>query len=248
MGYTGAIRPLQMQTKLDGCTSARVLVVRRVRHYWRRISRRLTAALTLAAVAACTVGVPMPVSAVKTSAERFPCENSPCGCANAASCWRECCCKTHSQKLAWARENQVRPPKFVVAAARKERLEAAALAAKPSCCHSKEPTNVASCCKKPATTQSHACCKSSTVGSPSGGREDASMNSHRSEGKVVLLVSALRCRGISVSVSLMPPSLPLAPNEPPTLVSVSYSRALSLPLLYLSPTDDVATPPPDACG
>lgn len=46
-------------------------------------------------------------------AERYPCENCPCGCASAGECWRRCCCHTPEERLAWAIENGVRPPSGV---------------------------------------------------------------------------------------------------------------------------------------
>jgi hypothetical protein len=64
--------------------------------------------------------------------------------------------------------------------------------------------------------------------------------------RAVAFVAAMRCRGLSISVCLLPPSLPveiprfnLAP--PDHVDSIQLSRAL-----YASPTFDVATPPPDA--
>ena len=39
---------------------------------------------------------------------------------NAAQCWRECCCYTNRQKLAWANANRVKVPQFVLSAAKRE--------------------------------------------------------------------------------------------------------------------------------
>lgn len=44
------------------------------------------------------------------AAERYPCEDCPCGCTGAAQCWAHCCCHTTEQRLAWALERGVRPP------------------------------------------------------------------------------------------------------------------------------------------
>jgi hypothetical protein len=49
-------------------------------------------------------------------AERYPCEHCRCGCRSAEQCWRQCCCYTNEQKLAWARQHGVAAPAFVVAA------------------------------------------------------------------------------------------------------------------------------------
>ena len=63
----------------------------------------------------------------------------------ADACWRSCCCHTNQQKLAWARENGVTPPDYVVVAAAKEVIVAAAKEKTSpiakSCCSSK-----GSCC------------------------------------------------------------------------------------------------------
>ena len=59
----------------------------------------------------------------KDLSERFPCENRPCGCRSAAQCWKECCCFSNAQKIAWAKSNNVTTPAFVaVAAARESQL------------------------------------------------------------------------------------------------------------------------------
>ncbi|QDV25832.1 hypothetical protein Q31a_41600 [Aureliella helgolandensis] len=61
------------------------------------------------------LGISIPVYPTKTVTERFPCENSPCGCSSAAFCWDKCCCHTDVEKLAWAESNKVQAPKFLVA-------------------------------------------------------------------------------------------------------------------------------------
>ena len=71
--------------------------------------------------------------------------------------------------------------------------------------------------------------------------------SSESAGQTVLLITALKCRGISVSIGWLPPSLP------PLQVSSGEAIADLGPLLtesvrlYAPPSFDVATPPPDAC-
>jgi len=165
------------------------------------------------------IGVPLPVRSVKVSAQRFPCENSPCGCADAASCWRDCCCNTPQQKLAWAKKHGVTPPDFVIAAAREaESVHSCCASSRPACCHdAAKPAG--SCCSTPAQPP---------------------------RSKSVLLVAALKCRGISVSVSLLPPTVlprPVRLAAPPLATS---DAPPSSPNLYQSPTDEVATPPPDA--
>lgn len=84
--------------------------------------RLLTAGLALYTLVVAS-GAPLPLAWIATSsvpkvesAERFPCESSPCGCT-ADRCWTSCCCHTMAQRLAWARREGVRPPEEALAAA-----------------------------------------------------------------------------------------------------------------------------------
>src|SRR5205814_409462 len=56
----------------------------------------------------------------KDKSQPFPCMNSPCGCRSAEECWRHCCCHSLAERMAWARENHVRPPDDVLADAKAE--------------------------------------------------------------------------------------------------------------------------------
>lgn len=86
---------------------------------------------------AAMVGVPLPIVRLKKDKSApFPCMDRPCGCANAESCWRKCCCHTNAEKVAWAKKNNVTPPDYVIAAVRSE-----AIVETPKCC---------CCTKKPA--------------------------------------------------------------------------------------------------
>ena len=38
--------------------------------------------------------------------------------ASAEQCWRSCCCHTLAERFAWAREHNVRPPEYAIAAAK----------------------------------------------------------------------------------------------------------------------------------
>ena len=73
-------------------------------------SRRYVATLSLLHYLALLVGIPLPLPAAKDSSRPFPCQHHRCGCQNAEQCWRQCCCFTNEQKLAWARKNGVTPP------------------------------------------------------------------------------------------------------------------------------------------
>lgn len=56
------------------------------------------------------LGIPIPVRATPATSQPFPCQHRACGCRTAQQCWEKCCCFTHEQKLAWARQHGVEPP------------------------------------------------------------------------------------------------------------------------------------------
>jgi len=77
--------------------------------------------LAVISMLAAIVGVPLPIVRLKKDRSiPFPCMDRPCGCANAESCWRKCCCHTNAEKIAWAQKNNVTPPDYVIAAVRSE--------------------------------------------------------------------------------------------------------------------------------
>jgi hypothetical protein len=203
-------------------------------HLWRRLRRRVFAGATLAAVAACAVGVPTQAPVIKSHAERYPCEAHPCGCQDAESCWRDCCCMTDGEKLAWAARTGVTPPVFVVAAAAHEhgheqQAEACEVA-------------VADCCSEaaPARDTGDSCCESSAAA-------DVAESPAVPHGVTFVMIhAAMKCRGLSVTVALLPPSLPVVSVEffPPLVER--FESLIVASLLYESPCPGVSTPPPDA--
>lgn len=216
--------------------------------------RRLVAAILCLAISAGAVGVPLPARAVKNAEQRFPCENCPCGCADAESCWRNCCCHTNREKLAWAKRNGVTPPSFVAAAAEREPY-----------CSSKTST---ACCKSShaasgiadASANCTRCAARACIACATGEDSDAAGKSCSGDLKpcakgrdaefcaaprIVLLASALKCRGISLSVSMLPPFLipkAAAHAEP---LHVVYATPIAAAILYQPPSLDLPTPPPD---
>lgn len=215
------------------------------RRFWRRFRRTVVAAATVAAVAACAVGVPLPTRVLKSSSERYPCENHPCACVDAEHCWRDCCCMTNADKLAWAEEAGVTPPAFVVAAADHEAEDHAhgqkhgdagsTHLAAGSCCSAK----ATSCC----SSASKSCCSATSPGvvaAPAAATEYGV--------KVVHLISALKCRGLSISIGLLPPSLPVLTAEFFPHAVERYLLPLGDSLLYDEPYLAVDSPPPDSAA
>lgn len=240
------------------------------------LATRGVALAALAAVAISSFGVPLPAVVSHRAGERFPCEACLCGCPDAESCWRDCCCHTNLEKVDWAIKNGVTPPRFVLAAARREQAQV-------QLAHFEEPggqvatTSAAQCthgCDQACADSPHiTLAPSASRGLIAGTAQPQTLGLGLGLGRscsktasctraphcarclaakqpaprrAVTFVAAMRCRGISISVCLLPPSLPveiprfnLAP--PDHVDCILLSRAL-----YASPTFDVATPPPDA--
>lgn len=153
------------------------------------------------------VGVPSAKPSACPSAERFPCENCPCGCASAESCWDKCCCHNDGEKLAWADRNGVTPPEFLVARVTKSRSWVAA-SSKPSCCH----------CSIKKTTK----CEVSPAERSKGGESvDESCT------KAILMWKAAECRGISyfwtmVAAVYVDPAHGIIQIDPPLLGWINF--------------------------
>jgi hypothetical protein len=188
---------------------------------FRGIPRRtVPAMLALSSVAACSLALPLPVPAAKPGAAPFPCQHHACGCRDPESCWRSCCCFTTQEKLAWAKRHGVSPPKFALAAAERERN------GKAACC-------TKTCCLA-AAEHEHAAGGSTHTAPPPN--------------RAVLLILALKCRGVQVSVTLLPPSLPVELSGFAEQWIEFYAVPIPAPVLYDPPLLAVATPPPDAAA
>lgn len=122
--------------------------------YFRQNARRWMlasiACLLCCAMVVGAIGFPTVRRVAKDRSSPFPCQDKVCGCADAASCWKSCCCHTNQQKIAWAKKHGVTPPAFVVAAAAKESTtkvatccQKAGSAKKPTCALATKPKDVA---------------------------------------------------------------------------------------------------------
>lgn len=200
------------------------------RHWRRTIHRQFVAAATLAAVGVCAVGVPLPSPILKAHDGRYPCENHACGCTDADSCWHHCCCMSNVEKLAWAKQAGMTPPEFVVAAAARE----------VGACDS---TKLAGgCCS--ADENDHASLAEASNPIPRPAHRAAPPRGVR----IVLLQAAMKCRGLTASTSLLPPSLPVEWAEFSPLVCERYESLPRGSLTYDPPSLAIATPPPDAAA
>jgi hypothetical protein len=84
------------------------------------VGRRLVGLALLLSICASFIPFPLRSDAEKDKSQPFPCQDRTCGCASAEQCWKQCCCFTHADKIAWARQHGVSPPRFVAEAARTE--------------------------------------------------------------------------------------------------------------------------------
>ena len=215
------------------------------------VLRRCFVAAMLAAYVAVVAGVPLPAGKTQhKSGELFPCASSSCGCDSADTCWSGCCCHTLPQRLAWAKQNNVRPPEFALVEARRAGLDTSpwngspklvkATVAAKSCCSSKNSVAAApSCCSK-KTAAAGTCCSSK--------RDSKSDDNDRNNSdRNIIGWRALACHGQSLNW--------LA--AVPTLITVELELADEFPLVaWLGPHssdiaagfDDAPTPPPPEHG
>ena len=109
---------------------------------------RATIWLALLGYALVASGLPLPLGtttpanpssaagkrlAVKDRSQPFPCMDKSCGCATAEQCFRQCCCNTPAETLAWARAHKI---DLAVIAALQQRVAVAAPPTQGSCCSS----------------------------------------------------------------------------------------------------------------
>ena len=140
--------------------------------------------LVIVAYAALAAGLPLPAGAVvasprhlaaaakagllaaKDRSRPFPCMDSPCGCATAEQCFRECCCHSVSERLDWARRNGLEAELLAVLEGRQNARTAAPGADTGGCCSAGETRakkRRPSCCSGAAPAPADTCCEPSRV-------------------------------------------------------------------------------------
>jgi hypothetical protein len=220
--------------------------------------RRVTAGGLAALIAAAACGVPLPVGRTKTSSEPYPCQDCPCGCVDAEHCWRDCCCHTNAEKLAWAREHGVTPPSFVVEAARRERgstqLASDDAEKLPPCCAARlkrRQSRLETLARIVERGQPRECsdanCGSQISGAAVCTPAAATCDRAQVSRKLVTWSAELFCRGVRVSVGHLPPGLPVCIASWSFSLEEAWEEDFLPAPLYASPDFDVATPPPNAC-
>lgn len=174
------------------------------------------------------------------SGERFPCEDCVCGCSTAEFCWDQCCCHSDLEKVAWADEHGVTPPKFLTD--RVAHLVNAVLTvqtpAKSCCCGGKPSIAV------PADSATAKCGETQSCPSPALSKDPLQSQDSQATAESqdslrwVLMWKAAECRGIKTvwtalaQVYLQSQSAALL--DPPALVhrlAVVNQSADSIPVV-----------------
>lgn len=180
------------------------------------------------------VPVPVPVAAPaseKDQSQPFPCQNHPCGCRSAQQCWKQCCCFTNEQKLAWAEKNHVEAPSFVKAQALAEKsqkkLFPVSAKAKGSC----------------TTDSSKHCCTRSRKSVTDGSAKQHSGSPRKSktgQTRFVIGIFAQSCQGNSASLF----SIGWAVPAPMVAMQVTIEVVGDVPAFTPPQLCEVAFPPP----
>jgi hypothetical protein len=143
---------------------------------------------------------------------------------------------TDSAKLAWAEREGVTPPDYVVAAARREAAEVRGAAECPAPGSSLAASG---CCSE----EPSACCNAKQGCGPDA--DEVAPAPARDGGVAyVSLHAAMKCRGLTVTVSLLPPSLPVAAADYFPPVAERYEPRVGESFSYVPPFLLIATPPP----
>lgn len=178
------------------------------RRNFRRWTQSSIASLLCCAILLGTVGFPTLRPVVKDRSSPFPCQDKPCGCASADSCWKSCCCHTNQEKVAWAEEHHVVVPDFVIAAAALENPKPIA-----------KPKATGSCCqalaKSGSTCSAVATCHDTSTTKRSATKSIHKSKAQRGDFQLVLTDSYRKCQGhpplwTALSQAVLPePHVPL---------------------------------------
>ncbi len=151
-----------------------------------RNHKTIVALILLPVVLAGSVGVPVYPVVRKDKSRPFPCQDHACGCRDADSCWRNCCCMSKQEKLAWAARNSVTPPRFLLAKTDRQIGESRACDLRPSLHGSKR------CC----TASNGDKCEEHAVTD------------------IVLLSARWKCQGLGFLMAVLDAALPCGSPQP----------------------------------
>ena len=181
--------------------------------------RPLMLALIAGCLAACSIDVPTPVIVQKDTTIPFPCQNRPCGCKNADQCWSSCCCFSDSEKVAWAKANNVTLPDWFY-----EKM-----AANPEPV-AKQKSGCCCCCKSKVASTQPSECNEAPVVKPT---------------KVEVRLSLRQQKGCQGQSDYLLKNLIYLPLEVPGSIPDEEFPLYPQPALFLLPVVlDMPTPPP----
>jgi hypothetical protein len=103
---------------------------KRRRSFARGVPRAVVALVCLASYLVVAFGVPLPVAIHTGATGAFPCEHHGCGCHSAEQCWKQCCCFTQAERMAWYRRRGLEPPPGPIG-----KRTARLTSADSKCCH-----------------------------------------------------------------------------------------------------------------
>lgn len=204
-----------------------------------------------------SLGISVPMPKLKGTAERFPCENRPCGCSSAAHCWDTCCCHTDEEKLSWADRNGVKPPDFLVerVATSPSRVKRQRASSSPqqSCCQQPTPNQqiatrqCGGCCSKKKASSDIKCCSKDSENVRRTENRQGQVTDSGFAFQVVLFDPSLRCKGIELALMLFGDTwIPQKSNsaEPPSPVCIEWLFPIDVRRVVLAL--DVESPIPRA--
>ncbi|MFO0858508.1 MAG: hypothetical protein U0640_14265 [Phycisphaerales bacterium] len=198
----------------------------------------------------------------QVSGERYPCESCGCGCASANECWTHCCCHSEHERLVWAIENGVMPPKVVEFS--NEQWIAASNAIKPGSAHcvmcverikgelrrgiATQPVH-GGACECGGSCDGHcgkACCETKTASkSASGSSCCAKGGDEKKASWPGPSISALSCKGLQQLLTMtLPPAPPMRVVDFILPEPAVFVPERPKDVAYPSRTLDVPEPPP----
>ena len=142
------------------------------------------------------------VIASKDRSIPFPCMNSPCGCASADQCFRDCCCTTLAERLAFAHRHRLDASLIAALEGRmKGHADLSERVAKGSCC--KSDRAAPSCCDSESKADAGAadaegrCCQGEAT--TAAGDEEPVPAVAEGRPRQVTLRAMLACKGLVTS-------------------------------------------------
>lgn len=172
--------------------------------------------LSALALAIATIGVPLDMPFAKQITELFPCMSCGCGCSDAETCWRQCCCFNTEQKIAWAEEHGVALPAFLVA----------------------ESETATACSADAELADLKPCCRKRILDARKKAKNEAGSTG-------VLAIQMLKCQGLTLSFTALPPTItpPTAGTELALLPNDSVLPSITN--FYEPPIFSAVVPPPE---